>query len=361
MITIGVDAHKTLHVAVAVDSLGRKVSDWSGGNTVAEWSRFGEWLAGLGTERQVGIEGASSYGYGLSRALIAAGEQVYEVNSRLTARERRHAVRRGKSDELDALAVCQAVLREGERLPSVVHSEGPAILAHLAEERESLVGEATRVRNQLHAVLLMVDPEYKATEPSLRSKQAIARLEAYEEPAGATPLVREYVGSVRRYAARLSALMAESDALGKRIEGLAREKYEPLTKISGISFLTAGTLAGILGTHAGFKSDANLASYAGVAPLPASSAGNGKHRLSRVGNRRLNAIVYRIAIAQMRHPGAGRTYIDGRMKKGHEKRDAIRSLKRYITRAIWRQWQACMAPPAAEPTETRASFACPGG
>lgn len=359
MITIGVDAHKTLHVAVALDGLGRKVSDWSGGNTVAEWSRFGEWLAGLGPERQVGIEGASSYGYGLSRALVAAGEQVFEVNSRLTARERRHAVRRGKSDELDAMAVGQAVLREGERLPSVVHSEGPAILAHLAEERESLVEAATRVRNQLHAVLAMVDPEYKATEPNLGSKRAIARLEAYEEPAGASALVREYVGSVRRYAVRLSALMAEIETLGKRIEGLARESYKPLTEISGIGYLTAGTLAGILGTHSGFKSDANLASFAGVAPLQASSAGNGKHRLSRVGNRRLNAIIYRIAIVQMRHPGAGRTYIDARKKKGHEKRDAIRSLKRYITRAIWRQWQACVAPPTTEPAVTRASAACP--
>lgn len=344
MITIGVDAHKTLHVGVALDDMGRKVSDWTGGNTVAEWARFGEWLSGLGPERQVGIEGASSYGYGLSRTLLAAGERVYEVNSRLTARERRHAVRRGKSDELDAMAVGQAVLREGERLPSVIHSEGPAILAHLSAERESLVGEATRVRNQLHAVLLMVDPEYKTGEPTLRSRPAIERLEAYEEPAGATRLVGEYVRSVRRYAVRLSALMEEISALGKQIEDLAREKYERLTEISGVSYLTAGTLAGILGTHAGFKSDAHLASFAGVAPLPASSAGNGKHRLSRAGNRRLNAIIYRIAIAQMRHPGEGRAYIDAKMKKAHSKRDAIRALKRYIARAIWRKWQLCQGP-----------------
>ena len=59
-----------------------------------------------------------------------------------------------------------------------------------------------------------------------------------------------------------------------------------------------GTLAAILGPGNRFASDAQLAAYAGVAPLETSSAGLVRHRLNRGGNRRLNAVLYRIVLTQ---------------------------------------------------------------
>lgn len=352
MIWIGVDTHKTLHVAVAVDDAGRAVGEWSGPNTIEEWARFRTWLVQLGDERRVGIEGSGSYGYGLARSLLSAGEVVYEVNSRLTALERRHARRRGKSDQLDAHAVAQVVRRDAEALPRVTQDEESSILAHLCEEREALVSEATRVRNRLHATLLTIDPEYKAALPPLHTKRAIVQLQAYEKGPEAAALERELAASVRRQAKRLSALLASIEELGEAIEGRAT-RFAPLTEIRGISHLTAGTLAGILGCHGAFKSDAQLASFAGVAPLEASSAGSGRHRLSRTGNRRLNAILYRIAICQLRYPGQAKTYLEKKMREGRGKREAIRTLKRYIIRAIWQKWKLCT------PTSTpQTSSAC---
>lgn len=344
MFSIGVDAHKTVHVAVAIDDAGRTVAEWSGDNTVVSWGRFVSWLKSLEGEFLLGVEGANSYGYGLTRSVLAAGIPVYEVNSRLTALERRHARKRGKSDQLDASAVAQTVRREGAALPAVVHDEEAAMLELLCEEREDLVGECTRTRNRLHAALLRVDPEYKRELPCLTSKAALERLQSYSHSAAATGLRLEQEATVRRLARRLAGLVAEVAELTRRVETLAGERYQPLQEISGISKLTAGTLAGILGTHSPFRSDAQLAAYAGVSPLPASSAGNGKHRLSRAGNRRLNAIIYRIAIVQLRHESAGRRYVAGRLATGHGKRDAIRALKRYIVRAIWRQWLRCITP-----------------
>lgn len=341
MITVGVDAHKSLHVGVALDDAGRRLGEWSGSNTVAEWTRFRAWLVSLGSERQVGIEGSGSYGHGLAQTLVAAGETVFEVNSRLTALGRRHARKRGKSDTLDAEAVAQAVRREGEQLPRVTCNEDASVLSLLTEERDALNGEATRVRNRLHAVLLMLDPEYKQKAPSLRSKRIVTELQGYLPRPEMTALEVELVASVVRHATHLDRLMATIDELGAKIEARA-ERFAPLTEISGVSHLTAGTLAGILGSHTAFRSDAQLASYAGVAPLEASSAGNGRHRLSRAGNRRLNAIIYRIAVSQLRHPGPGATYVAKKVGEGHGKREAIRSLKRYIVRAIWRQWNACL-------------------
>ena len=66
-----------------------------------------------------------------------------------------------------------------------------------------------------------------------------------------------------------------------------------------------------------------------VARFEASSAGLVRHRLNRGGNRRLNAILYRIALTQAHHSPAARVYRDRRVAEGKTRREAIRALKRY--------------------------------
>jgi transposase len=111
--------------------------------------------------------------------------------------------------------------------------------------------------------------------------------------------------------------------------------------LCGVNLLTAGTLAGILGPGRRFASDAQLAAYAGVAPIEASSAGITRHRLSRAGNRRLNSIIYRIALTQAKHYPEARAYLDRRVSEGETRREAFRALKRHIVRAVWKLWQEC--------------------
>jgi Transposase IS116/IS110/IS902 family len=83
-----------------------------------------------------------------------------------------------------------------------------------------------------------------------------------------------------------------------QIRHLARSHYEPLTKLCGVNLLTARILAGMLGPGRRFETEAQLAAYAGTSPLEASSSGVVRHRLNRGGNRRLNSVVYRIALTQ---------------------------------------------------------------
>jgi hypothetical protein len=75
-------------------------------------------------------------------------------------------------------------------------------------------------------------------------------------------------------------------------------------------------LAGIPGPSQPFASEAQLAAYTRVTPLEASSAGRVRHRLNRGGNRRLNAILYRIALVQARHAPTARAYLDRRRAEG---------------------------------------------
>ena len=160
MITIGVDAHKRVHVAVAVDAVGRSLGEHEIPNNPEAWGALYAWARGLGGSRRWGVEGTGSYGRGLAQQLVEAGETVYEVNPRLTAGGRRRSRRSDKSDGRDARAVALAALREGPALPQVAAEDDTTVLDLLARQREQLVGDATALCNRIHQLLGQIDPEY---------------------------------------------------------------------------------------------------------------------------------------------------------------------------------------------------------
>jgi transposase len=345
MITIGVDAHKDVHAAVALDEAGRELDQWRGPNSPQGWARLAACAAAHaashGAARQWGIEGAGHYGRGLAQQLLAGGETVYDINPRWTAQERQRARRPAKSDRLDARAVALYLWREATTLPPLKAEDDTAVLAVLTTEREGALAEATRLRNQLHATRLHLDPQYKEHLPALTTEAGIAAAEAYVGP-GRTALQQAQAASVRRLAQRLRLATAQAADLERQIAARAPAGFSPLTRLKGIDLLTAGTLAGLLRPGRRFGSDAQVSAYAGVAPLEASSAGRVRHRLNRGGNRRLNAILYRMALTHLRCWAPAQDYVARRLREGKTKREAIRALKRYLMRAIWRLWQECL-------------------
>ena len=104
-VTLGVDTHADVHVAVALDQLGRRLGACTVATTPAGAQQLLGWASQFGPIQQVGCEGTSSWGLGLARLLRAQGLVVLEVNrpSRQTRR------RRGKSDPVDAEAAARAV------------------------------------------------------------------------------------------------------------------------------------------------------------------------------------------------------------------------------------------------------------
>ncbi len=340
MVTIGVDAHKHVHQALALDGTGTVLGVWRGANRPTDWQQLLTWTGTFPGPRQWGIEGAWHLGRGLAQFLVAQGETVYEVNPRWTAERRRGARTRGKSDRLDAHAVAKFVRDEAVTLPRITAEDATVVLDLLVTEREAALAEATRLRNQVHHLLLQVDPEYKAHLPRLTSAAGVRAVVTYA-CASSNVLLQQRAAAIRRLAQRLELVLEQATALEQEICGLAQAHYQPLTHLKGVHLLTAGALAGILGPGQRFTSEAQLAAYAGVAPLEASSAGIVRHRLNRGGNRRLNAILYRIALTQARSLPEAQAYLARRKAEGKTWREAIRALKRYLIRAIWRLWQQC--------------------
>ncbi len=245
MITIGVDAHKRMHAAVAVDATGGILGEWRGANTAAAWQALWEWAGAFSTPRQWGIEGAWNYGRGLAQFLVTQDETVYEINPRWTAARRRGARTRGKSDRLDAYAVAKLVREEGATLPPVTAEDDSAVLDLLVTEREAALAEATRLRNHLHQLLLQSTPDYATQFPPLTSQAGLQALEQYTVT-DQQPLAQHRVAAIRRGAQRLRLALEQAEALTQEIERLAQAHYLPLTQLPGVQLLTAGALAGIL-------------------------------------------------------------------------------------------------------------------
>lgn len=360
MNVVGVDAHKSIHVAHAIDDAGKPLRSWQGKNSPAAWSDFARWLEQLGAPCEVGIEGAYSYGYGLAQSLVARGFTVYDINPRWTARERRFGRRQHKTDSLDARAVALIVRQDAPDLPKVLIDDTSALVQLLVNERETVVSELTRLRNQLHATLLAIDPEYDQQLPSLTARSAVAALLVWEPKAATATFLAERLASIRRMARRMELLIQQEAELHAQLEAAVSERYAPLTELHGVGVLTAATIAAALGPAGRFLSDAQVAAYAGVAPLEASSAGHVRHRLNRGGNRQLNAAFYRIALTQYRSYSPAKTYVAMRKAQGKTFREAMRCLKRYIARAVYAAWQRCsppQTPPLDAPAKPRPSCA----
>jgi transposase len=249
MITIGVDAHKWLHAAVAIDEAGRVLGQWQGDNDTAGWAALLAWATTIGSERQWGIEGAWSYGRGLAQFLVATDEAVYDVNPRWTAQGRRRARSRGKSDRLDAHAIAVAVVREGVSLPRVGAEDETAILDLLVSERDGALAEATRLRNQLHAILQQVDPHYRDGVRDLRRLAGARALLDYRAPT-TTALAQERAAAVRRLAKRLVLALEQASELKAQITARAATRFSALAKLRGVQLLTAGALASSWGRAA---------------------------------------------------------------------------------------------------------------
>jgi hypothetical protein len=65
------------------------------------------------------------------------------------------------------------------------------------------------------------------------------------------------------------------------------------------------------------------------------------HRLSRHGNRRINHAIHMAAITQIRqHHSEGRAFYDKKLAEGKTHREALRSLKRQISDAVFARLRA---------------------
>jgi transposase len=329
---IGVDPHKQTHTAVAVDERSGQVLDEL---TVAVkatgFRRLLRWAQSHGAERVWALEYGRNVVGGLERFLLANGERVVRVAPKLMAAERKTARGYGKSDVIDALAIARAAIREPD-LPAG-RLDGPEReIGLLVDYRDQLVADHTRVARRLRWLLHDLDPELEPPSRSLSQPQTIERLARRLACMPQTVQVR----IVREQLRQIRDLVRRADELKRELAVLVARHGKALLEIPGCGTLTAARILGDVGDVRRFANDAQLASYAGISPLDASSGKQQRHRLNRHGDRRLNKAIHIIAVTQARiHPPA-RVYLARRLAEGKTTREALRTLKRLLVRTIYR-------------------------
>ncbi|MFC5382055.1 IS110 family transposase [Aquipuribacter nitratireducens] len=341
-LVIGIDPHSRVHVAAAVDELGRCLARHEVGAAPKQLARLVEWVASMGAAK-VALEGSKGYGLPLARLLLAAGHTVVDVSSNLTAEERKRSRRRGKDDEGDAVAIARVALREPD-LPVMDEAHLDADLKLLVDARDQLVQEEARLRNRLHALLLVMSPGYQQITGPLNSRPAFARARSLTLRARRSDPTRARLALA--HLRRLNALRDEQADLERDINAeLERRRPTRLLAIPGVGPLVAAKLLGEARDVRHYASAAAFAAHAGVAPVPASSGNTQRHRLARGGNRQLNRALFTIAMVQARwHPPA-REFLARKRTEGKTAAEARRCLKRHLANVVYRAMTADLHQP----------------
>jgi transposase len=332
MIIIGVDPHKRMHVASAVDpATNRQVAALEIEASLAGYRRLLKWAAGFG-ERRWAVENAHGFGRHLAQWLLARGEVVEDVPSTATARVRE--LSRGgrrKNDVIDAAAAASVAALQGEANPALAE-DITTVLALLDERRSNLTTQRTRLVNQLHAVFRDLVP---GGAPTHLTAAIASRLLAGIRPAGPVEaarkqLARDLVLEIRQADQRLKLLTAQ-------IAQTVAATGSHLIEVDGVGPVIAGRLLARTRRVSRFPTAATFANHAGVAPVEVSSAERVRHRLPRGGDRQLNLALHLVALTQIRMPGSsGRAYYDTKITAGKTHNEAMRCLKRRLADHIWR-------------------------
>jgi transposase len=141
----------------------------------------------------------------------------------------------------------------------------------------------------------------------------------------------------------IRSLTRQINQLEHELDRLVAAHSPGLVAEVGIGTLTAATLIGHTAGAGRFATDAHFARLAGTAPIPASSGQTVRHRLDRGGDRQLNYALHVIALTRIRLDPASRAYVERRKAEGKTSREAMRCLKRYIARMVWKHLRATQA------------------
>ena len=211
------------------------------------------------------------------------------------------------------------------------------------------MAERTRIINRLHWHLHELDPSW---QPRRRACGGL-------NLAATTARLRGVQGIVARLARallqRCRMLIEEIAELDQELEPWSPVSLQTLIELCGCATLTAAKILGETADVERFHSRHAYARHNGTAPVPVWSGNRKRHRLSRIGNRQLNAALHRITITQARYHPPAREFLQRRRAGGDTKTESIRALKRRLSDVVYRALLADASSTAPPPAITAAA------
>ena len=336
-VIVGVDTHKHVHVAVAIDTRGIRLGDHSFVADSSGYQALLMWAHTHGRIETFGIEGAGSDGAGLARAVRRAGHRVVEVNR--GDRHTRRAV--GKSDTGDAESAARSVLagqapttpKTGDGVVEMIRqlkiardTAGKARTAAMVPLKQIVVNAPPHLRAALHAL----------TDHRLLTRGAALRPGPLDTPTAAAKHTLRALA--RRWLALAEGIATHDQHLTRLTTKAAPRRLEGF----GVGAHTAAQMLIIFGDNPDrIRSEAAFAKLCGACPIPASSGmTTGRHRLYRGGHRQANAALHRTVVVRMRLHQPTVDSVARRTAGGRTRREIIRCLKRFLAREIYQRVMA---------------------
>ena len=333
-VIVGVDTHKHVHVAVAIDTWGIRLGDQSFVADSGGYRALITWADTHGRIEAFGIEGTGSYGAGLARAMRRAGHRVVEVN-RGDRRTRRAA---GKSDTVDAEVAARSVLA-GQSTAIPKTADGAVeMMRQLKIARDTAVKARTTAMITLKQIVVNAPPVLREALQDLTDRGLLTRCAGLRPGPLDTPAASAK-HTLRALARRWLALAEEITTHDRHLARLTTETSPTLRDGFGVGAHTAAEMLIIFGDNPDrIRSEAAFAKLCGACPIPASSGmTTGRHRLYRGGHRQANAALYRAVIVRMRFHQPTVDYVARRTADGRTRREIIRCLKRFLAREIYQR------------------------
>lgn len=328
----GIDTHRDQHSVTVIN-----VKD--GTSATKEfpahrkgYAQISAWLSSFPGLQRVGIEATGSYGAGIARHLQRSTLEVLEVVG--PDRDRRR--RQGKSDQLDSLSAAEAAFAARRCGPAKDRNGNVECLRALRVARTSAVKSRPCSLQVLRSLLVSAPSQLREAAAPLTTGALLKHCSRLR-PGKRVDLANATKRALRSMARRCLLLDAEIKELDANIKPLIEELAPSLVALCGVGPETASELVLTAGSNRNrIRSEAAFAMMCGVAPIPASSGTVTRHRLNRGGNRKANSALHVIAINRLQRDEETLTYINKRLGLGNSKREALRMLKRYIARRVYR-------------------------
>ena len=337
---VGLDLHKDTHTAVIIDCWDEKIDSITIENKPSDFTQLMNKVNKIAGKLTpvYGLEDVHGYGRSLAVFLIEKGMIVKEVNSALSFMERMSYPTTKKSDDWDAKCIASVLLRKLDTLPDANPQDLYWTIKMMVNRRDAIVKSITTLTNQLHEQLNYNYPSYKKFFSDVNSKTALAFYEEYPSPKHLKGVTDEDLAeflrkpshnscSTRKAKEILDIVESDGDTTReyqesrdfiiqsivrdiafkseeiKRVETEMRKLLKlldlKLETIPGIDTVTAIALVAHIGDIKRFRNADKLAKFSGIAPVNFSSAGKGKDKKSKQGNRELYGVFYFLAVQQI--------------------------------------------------------------
>lgn len=292
------------------------------------------------SRRAWAIESSGSFGAGLATALAEAGEFVIEFDH-----PTKRATKDGaKSDTLDAVRAARESL--GRSSWSTPRSRGAREgLRTLIVARDSAKLARVAAINILKALVVTAPEELRAELRGRPLGQLLTRCRRLRPDTATDPELAATKLSLRSTATRITELTRECEELEAAMLPLVKAMSPRLLEEPGIGTLLAAQIL-ISWSHPGrCRSESAFARLAGAAPLEATSGQTQtRHPLSRGGDRQLNRALHQAVLIRTKVHPPTKAYLARRIAEGKTKREAMRCLKRYYARHVFRVLEASPMP-----------------